>query len=472
MAHEAAIVQRSEGKTIDEEYLKIVTSEYNGYIGLMIPLDGDGNPGTITSQVFDDVEEALTDIKDTAEGVTSPFVIICGKGCIDEDRQPFIIMTKDDKTPLCTVMLEGNFAGSGFEPNGNESHCDEWYVVQQYLLPKLTRLAGDLDENQAKMVEYLEDKFNQNEILKSICPLVGARCEVLILFSNGQTVNLKKGDLHRSFEWGETSNALTYGNGPTATPEPENKAKGILGKLANKAKTSVPMVGSQNSTETLGNKTATAMSAALDAAKKEETRSVDDRPYLKPPGRRCDSEKNLNSWYMYACGYLPEGWEQGVKHSDRAIPARAKKELWMNEAKWNEQLSKGSIIIVKGDKAPAVVRPEGATEIKTDLLTVQQRKGLVEVFKPKLVKSLDGKSSFVEDPVKLAEDLKNKELLSQAMPGVFPEGIATVFSWGSDAFKLLIKQDPDAATMLFEELRFRLWQAHGQIKQGKDKIAM
>jgi len=170
MGHEAAIVQRIEGKTIDDKYLELVATEYGEYI-VYIDVNAEG----INAIHMDGGEEqSLQNIKDTMAETTAPFFLAFGKGCAEEDRLPFLIMQLDNTTPLCAILIEGNFAGFG---EMESSHPDEWYVSQQYLLPKITRLAKDYDENQAKIVEYLSDSFNQNEMLKSICPLPGARCE-------------------------------------------------------------------------------------------------------------------------------------------------------------------------------------------------------------------------------------------------------------------------------------------------------
>jgi hypothetical protein len=446
MAHEGAIVQRHEGKTIDEEFLKLVGKEFDTYVGFVAFHNGE-----LITQFWKEIDEAITDIQDTAKDVGS-FAVIFGKGISEEeDRQPLRMMSTDNSSEMVAIMLEGNFSGSGYEAPVESSHPDEFYVIQGYLLPKMTNLAQQFDENIAQMVEYLNGKFNQNEILKSICPLPGARCEVLFYFANGQTVNLVKGDLHKQFDWGETSQALSYAPIATAA-NGKDKPLSLKEKLA-KNTGSVPVVKP---------KADTAIGAALKVA--EANKKEDDRPYIKPPGRRCDSAKNLGNWYDHYAGYRPESWEDGIKHSDKAPVARVKKELWDNQIKWTEAVSKNSVIVVKGDKAPGVVHPSGGSKIENNLLTASEREGLIKVFKPKLVKSIDDKSSFVDDPVKIAEELRTRELLTEALPGLFPAGIAECFGWGPDAHDALQKQNPEAYKLLCREAIYRLYIAFGQLR--------
>jgi len=272
MGHEAAIVQRIEGKTIDDKYLELVATEYGEYI-VYIDVNAEG----INAIHMDGGEEqSLQNIKDTMAETTAPFFLAFGKGCAEEDRLPFLIMQLDNTTPLCAILIEGNFAGFG---EMESSHPDEWYVSQQYLLPKITRLAKDYDENQAKIVEYLSDSFNQNEMLKSICPLPGARCEILFIFGNGQTVNMVKGDLHKRFDWGEVSSALSYNPAGQSTV-----LKKITGSLARGTRTAPIITAKPNEPD--GKKPDTAIAAAIIKA---DAKSDDDRPYILPPGRRCES---------------------------------------------------------------------------------------------------------------------------------------------------------------------------------------
>jgi hypothetical protein len=283
-------------------------------------------------------------------------------------------------------------------------------------------------------------------------------------------VNLKKGDLHRSFEWGETSNALTYATTPPWEEPKTAKKGGLLGKLG-KSSSSATENKPQPSVPLVSGKTETAMAAALQAAEHNKktlqgavqtNTAEDDRPYILPPGRRCKSTKDLNGFYMWASGYLPEGWEEGVNRPEKAKPARIKKEF----KNFDEAVAKGSLILAKGGKAPATIinAPEAGTAIKTDVLTANQRKSMIDVVKPKLVTNIDDKNAFVSDPAKIAEEMKDRELLSQALPGFFIEGLATVFRWKKDAFTLLRKHDPEVADLLFEEMRLRLWQQDLMLK--------
>jgi hypothetical protein len=325
------------------------------------------------------------------------------------------------------------------------SHPDEWYVTQQYLLPKITRLAKDYDENQAKIVEYLRDPFAQNEILKSVCPLPGARCEILFIFGNGQTVNMTKGDLHKRFDWGEVSNTLSYN--PTGQP---TVLKKVTGSLARGTKTAPIITVPPNVPD---KKPDTAIAAALAKADTKD----DDRPYVLPPEHRCGSVKNLGEFYDHTCGYRPEGWEDGVHHKDRAKPAKIKKTLWEDKDRYNKGLQKASFVLVKDDKggkAPALV-PIPVQPSRMVLLATE-RDAVEKVFKPKLIKAtIDDGSNLVADPVQLAEDLKDNPLFTQ-MVG-FKNGLDEFEKYSSEAFLLLCKTEPKAAALLLSQYRLDRW---------------
>jgi hypothetical protein len=167
MAHEGVIVRRAAGKTIDDEFLLLLATEYPDYIGFAAV-----NEGELVIDIKEGGEESsIQDIKDTMAAFEPEFTLIFGKGCTEEYRQPFNVTPSKEEAPICLLMLEGNFAGSGYEPKANETTPDEWHVAQDYLLPKITDLYETLNQDVGKMVEYLNKPFNQNEILKSICPL-------------------------------------------------------------------------------------------------------------------------------------------------------------------------------------------------------------------------------------------------------------------------------------------------------------
>jgi hypothetical protein len=441
MGHEAAIVQRLEGKTIDDKYLELVATEYGEYIAF-IGMDGD----VLTTAHLEGGEEgSLQNIKDTMAESTTPFTLLFGKGCTEEDRQPYMIMKIDNLSPLCGLILEGNFSGFG---QMESTHPDEWYVSQQYILPKLTRLAKDYDENEAKIVEYLQDKFNQDEMLKSICPLPGARCEILFIFSNGQTVNMIKGDLHKRYDWGEVSQALTYN--PTGQSTTLERRKGSL-LSGTKTVPIIPQKPNEPSVPVTKPGKDTAISAALNKA---EAKNDDDRPYILPPGRRCQSAKDLGDFYMHNCGYCPEGWDAAVKHPDKALPGRVKKALWNDQDRFDQAVSKGTFLLVKGDKAPAKI--DAPAPINRMVLLATEREAVEKVFKPKLIKAtIDDGSNLVADPVKLAEDLKDNPLFTQ-MAG-FKDGLDEFEKYSSEAFLLLCRTEPKAAALLLSQYRLDRW---------------
>lgn len=474
MGHSAVLAKRFEGKMIPDGWFAHATSQKKEYISFVCVVDGE-----IRYDTSDIGDESIANIKQTMAEETIPFWLVVGDGCsTTEDRQPFIMLRSDNQEPMCVVALEGTFTGfDGLE----ESRSDEWKVAN-YLIEKIGRVFKEKNEDMAALVEYLQDKFNQREILNNCCPLPAARCEILLVFSNGQDVSLVKGSDHVRFEWGEVSQALGYSEGAAAPTKPKGNLTGRKTSTAS----SVPPTGQSqqpSSTATTTVKapnmpTDTAIGAAMTASGAGPA-VTDDRPFILPPKGRCESAKDLQEWHMHYVGFCPEGWDNAVRtgskgayidNSHKAVPVKPKKALWEDQARWKQGLDKGSYRLVEdvlNKKNGKATETEGGSPIKVTMLTPAQREKLTKVFLPK-IQNVDDNNSFVADPTKLAEAMKDKSLFTEEI-GI---ELTDTFSWSEDTFLLLCKTEPEAAKRLLSQYRFLLWQKMGGTKAAAGKVAM
>lgn len=437
-----AIVQRNEGKTINDEFLGIVATERSEYMGYASAEDGE-----ITIDHRDGGEESLlNDIRDTMKASTAQFILAFGRGVsLEEDRQPFKTLTDEAGNPICVAFIEGDF--QGFEPV-ESSHSTSSICHTEYLCPKVMDIFTGCGEDLDKTIEKLNSAMVRREITNMCFPATDARGEILLLFANGKKVSFVKGDSHRKYEWGETSLSFGYEWKPDVVENP-NKAKGILGK----PKSTVVADNKSSS------KSTTAIAAAVDDAKK------DLNFMIVPPPHRCQSAKDLGSWYdAYTVG-KPNGWERGFKQADKAVSAKVKTSI--TNKGFNILLEKGQIFLAPDSSKSSKSSVSSPTELKIPITIIPAAEldKMKRTIFPKMVKAYDDSSNLIIPPEKLAEFLKDKPKATEQL-GI--GGLVEFDNYSDDALRLLMKEVPETVLAILSQYRLENWQMRKALSDATD----
>lgn len=465
MAYQATIVQKLEDQKVPEEFVNLAAGTNDGFIGYAFVEDGELQTGTLDGGE----QESLTTLKETMDAMSMHMSFTFAKGAdSDESKQPFNTLQDARGNCICATFIEGEL--QGFDAP-ESSHSVEHNAHQQYMAPKLLDIYQSCNEDIGKVVEKLNSNFTKREILANCFSTTTARGEILLVFANGQTVNIVKGDKHQKYGWGEVSQALGYG-GKAIEEKVEPPKKNLLGKGGSKP-ADKPVLSLPKATSTVeeGKKLTqpTAISAAIDDAK-------DNLEYMIiPPAIRFDSFKNLQTWYK-AFGHKDQQpsddqINEMVKKPHTAIAVKVKSD--MKNKGFNIFLEKNTILMTDSKaKAPAATKPE--TKITPAILSAADRETFNETIMPKMVKALqnyDDGSRLVLPPERMSEFLKDKPLLTEQLG--LQEGLDQFNSWSAEAFEQLATKLPFAAGMLMQQLVYDRMKTSMALKEAtKIKKAM
>lgn len=449
-----AIVQRNEGKTITDEFLGIVATERDEYMGFAM---ADGGELILDSRDGGE-ESVIIDIKDTMKNSTA-FILCFGKGVqLEEDRQPFKTLTDETGKPICVAFIEGDF--QGFEPT-ESSHSVSSVCHSEYLCPKVMDIFTTCGEDIDKTIEKLNSALVRREIMNTCFSAADARGEIVLLFANGKKINFFKGDKHKKFDWGETSLAFAYEEKSTAIVTP-SKARGPLGKpQTSGSPNSKQDLGKATSTVVEGNKLIAASSTAMGAAIEDAKNNLDFM--IVPPPHRCQSAKDLGSWYdAYTVG-KPNGWERGFKAADKTVPAKVKAAI--TNKTFNTLLEKKQIFLAPDKSKKTSGKTEATLPDITVPITIIPAKEL-DMMKntifPRMVKAYDDNSNLIISPEKLAEYLKDKPKATEQL-GI--GGLVEFDNYSDDAFRLLQKDAPETVLAILSQYRLENWQLRQAVKE-------
>lgn len=350
----SVIVQRAEGKAFDEKYLDIAMGERDEYMGYAFVDEGEIKYGEMPLENKTEAKEEIA----TTENY--PLILTFAKDVpTDESKQPFVTLSKDDGTPAVVTFIEGDTKATQFE---NQSHSKEFCYHQEILAPKLIEMLGLFNDDLGKLYEYLNKPSTKLEMVSTAFPGGSdTRGEILILFTDGKTINMSKGDRHKKYEWGETSFAFGYEAKPVEAPK---KITG-LGAHSKTNKTSVPMSGSGKANSIADpDKDKKPNTAIADAMKTAEDRKTNLDYMIVPPPHIFTSIQALEGWYTSfgdpASKPTNEEFVKMKGNAHLAIPIKVKPTL--SNSAFNKLLSLNKFLL-----APAGGKPAEKKDTETKL---------------------------------------------------------------------------------------------------------
>lgn len=433
-ANSQVIVQRYEGKTIDEEFLKIVATERDEYCGFASP-DKDG---TVSISHMSGGEESLvSDIKSFMKD-NEDYAIWCfGRGAsTDESQQPFTTLTNDKGECICATFIDGDLQGFGAPET---SHSIAFAAHQEYLMPKIIDIFTANGEDIEKTFAKLNSNYVKKEIINNLFPGQEEKTsgEVLILFGNGKFISALKGDKHKKYEWGETSSALGF----------ESKA-------------TVPEKTSKFGKKTTATKTAeTAISAAMTAA--VEKKKTDDVEYLiVPPAFRHSSNQSLEEWYSrYGDETQKPSAEQfnemkGAAH--KAIPVKLKKQIANNPGSVKNLVDNKTIVLFNKDKATVA---ETKPDIPILIIPKGERENLEKEFWKKIAA---GEKDLTVKPEDLVAFLKDKPTASNQLGRQM--GVREFETFSPKAWEEILRLAPKTIVAIVQEQQVEIFKLSSALK--------
>jgi hypothetical protein len=437
-----AIVQRYEGKTIDDAFLHAVGTEHDEYFGFCCVNEGE------LSLDHRDLED-LPDIKKFMKDNRDACYLGFGKDAgTDNSKQPFSTVQNEGGAPIIAIFIEGDLQGFG-KPETSDSI--EFAAHQAYLAPKILDIYQDAGEDLDKTYEKLNKAITRDEMITRCFPTPDSRGEILIMFANGKTINIVRGEKHKKFEWGETSMAFAY---EVKTEEKPTK---------------VPLGGKRSTVLSLPDKdkkSDTAIAAAMNVAKDNQNNLG---IMILPPAHRSATLNDIHSWYNSFCAKEDKPTDEELakmhKHPENFIAVKVKPQI--TNKSFNQMLEKGTIKLLDSKSAaPAVVHKE--PDIPIAIIGKDSIEKFNKEFAPKLIKAYSDNSSLIVDPARLNEFLKDKPLFTDQI-GRQQMGLKEFENLSADGFKLLVemfaKDDPMVIVAMLEQYRLEVYRLSQRVEQ-------
>lgn len=447
MAHVGTIVQRKAKETIPEDALDIFTGTNDQYAGYALPEDGEVSIGQL--------DDAKADIQQTMKDNENPFFVMCAKGAdSEESKQPFNTLQNEGGNCICATFIEGDLQGFGAPES---SHSIEYAAHQEYLQAKIIDIFASCGEDLQKTIEKLSSALVRREIANICFPTPDGRGEILLVFANGQTVNIIKGDKHQKYPWGEVSQALGYAEKPVATAEPV-KPKG-MGKK--------PVVAAKEP----DNKALAAafVKATNDKANADHGKQTNLKFKIRPPAEKFSSFKELQGWYK-AFGHKEDqpgsdALSATVGKFHLAIPVQVKAEI--NNDTFNALLTNNKIFLATDQpkQAPGVVKPEAV--IPVSIIPTAEIEKAKKEFWPKVTKAMqnyDDGSRLIVPPDKAAEYTKTRPVATEQMG--FQMGLEEFEQLSADAWRMLQKVAPETIISILMQYQYQRYMDHRAVKEA------
>lgn len=287
---------------IPEAYVSKILEAYPTCVGWGYVKDGELQPIIVNDSIpLKEFLEAQEELKEQA------VVFAFGKSdqkFMDDDIQPFISIEDEKKVAKLLSFIDGDF--SGFE-KPQSSHSSAFFAANEYLTPKLIKLAEGTDYKKA--LEALKDMMTRKEIL-TMC--VGGKGTIIFLSEDGDLVEFTdKHTTRGKYPWGWTTNTLGYDVGLVKmAPEPAAEAAPVKRSFGTK-KTAVASTIEVKPDNVEPAQPVTPAPAEL----KEEPEEIYE--LTKPPLGLSHGAKK--KWYyrhnadkVGGEGVLPDRWKDGV----------------------------------------------------------------------------------------------------------------------------------------------------------------
>jgi hypothetical protein len=306
MQFKGAILHVKAGQVPPDGLLSRLAGEYSSCSGIAVWSKEDGLQYLQEKSVhLETLEKTVTDFKDHA--LTLWLAKAPSEGFLDDDLQPFLMLSTDDNQPAVVLMAEGKF--EAYEQPGG-THSAEFYAVNDYIAEKLKEIWNSpfVEKDVDKFMAEIGKGIRQKELAMTL----GGRGAICLVAANGDVRRIGR-TLEQETSWGWlSSEAIVLSD---KAPAPKSGAEIKQQRLQLKAgapptpQDSKPAVSSPPPKEaTVAPSTDTAIITVIDGRTAKEGYC-----WIRPPeaGWREMSRKNKANWYKSrAKGYCPDNFEE------------------------------------------------------------------------------------------------------------------------------------------------------------------
>lgn len=437
------IIRRNSGLLVPDAYAELAIKANPTAWGAAIVTEGELqlNKGEgLDLEMFKDTIQAFDKQDITFYLCSSPSAIDIG------DVSPFTILTNDDKeqTPLLVAFIEGNFPQ--FEKTGS-SHPAEFFVANEYLIPKLQELFELADGDIAKVMSTIQKPYFKREMMNVAVP----RGAITLVSATGEALTFAQADDSAEYPWGWVSKNLGYAKAAPAEKAEEPKKKGMFSVKS-----------------TVREKAQTTPSSAVAAAvvpPKTTTAVAPQYKIMKWRPENNMSRSNKKEAYKQRIGYLPAKWADNVE-IEVYVKADTNKLLTFSEVK---KLGLAAVGLPALNNPPPQHNPpgqEGGKDVQPDhvvvpekapaskgvtteclpLISPQTREHILKIMgDAKVQKLIADNADIISDPNKV-KALEAKFVDFSAQLGM--KKIDDFMSWSFEMMYDLAKAKPDGIAVM------------------------
>lgn len=466
------VLTKKAGHLIPEALLKLYLGQNPTTFGFAVQ-DSETHELSITRTTEIPALEGLIEFNKAAEKYQA---MVCfgmlGKGFGDEDILPFIINDADEK-PFFAIGIEGDFPRA---PQSGRIGTDEYNLASNLIIPTIIEHCENCGDDYDKLTEKLRSSVFENNFKAQI----GQRGILSIMPVDGDIIFHGKNELGDTYDWGSTSDKLTFGDkeeAPLVAEAPKKKGFSFGGKKP--AEVSKPIITTDDKgVHTIVKDAATPGTGprpsvpAVTPPKEEKAPIVHS---IRPPGWLHKNE-DVKNWYVMVFGRVPDLWRKKIA----VLPIIPTEEFPKNledlqerrAAKLKTDLNKKAPVTGTAAPAPksgneiAAQRQATAVTEKVDnnlpILGAAETEATLDF----VAKHLDVKSNEIMNPAEIAA-LEKKFPSFSASLGLKPQEL---LDWPMSGVFDLAKAQPKAIALAFFEMR-NLWRSTLKLEDlvGTDK---
>lgn len=381
-------------------------------------------------------------------------------GTNETDIQPYVVLKREDESPLMVCVIEGVFPNFDQKGSGHDQHFHVFSKFRERLEAMYELANNDLD----KVYDFIQKPTFRTDIES----MFAARGTISIIDAKGRTKTFARNDLGAQFPWGYVSNTLGYKEADVKdVPKEEAKKEDPLAALMTQAHEQVADKPQE--------------------VKEPPKESVQPAPaVVLPEGKKVTppvhiQAKKLRGWYKSNAGFEPSNWHERPTVVSRlardikslsALKAIAPTEAVPQPTK--ETAPEAPTPDVK--EAPPAPTPaptpapaqEAAVEKNVPLLSAEEKKLFKEYLEhADTVKILDRHSRIISDPTKIAEMQKYPDFAEAT--GI--KGLADTYAWPFDIYFDLAQLAPKVVSLLCWNYRNEIMRMQEQIAQMQTKYS-
>lgn len=276
------IIRRKAGVFVPTDYAKRAIEANPTAWGVALVTEGELmlNKGTgLDLELFQDTQKDFEKQDITFGLVSSPSAISL------EDISPFTILSNTDKeeTPLLVAFIDGRFPQ--YEQS-QSSHPAEFFVANEYLIPKLQEMFDLTGGDIAKVMEVLKKPHFKKDMLLTATP----SGVITFVSATGEALTFAKTDDASEYSWGWVSRNYDYAKAPPTDRTEEVPKKKTMFPNKSTVREAAP---------------SSAVAAVASGITADANKGITVHKWTPDKDM---SRSNRKDAFKQRIGYLPEGW--------------------------------------------------------------------------------------------------------------------------------------------------------------------